>query len=165
MTTIPWSGLFTTSFFTETVVTGSNGNSSTYPLIVVETPTYKGWNTTTPGTYTSITTAVATDIETVTCTEYSCLVQSGVSSSATTASSEAPNSIKTTYLSTSSFSSNFISNIVSTNAVATNAVSHTPSIETSIEVFTAPSVITTNGINRASALKSSGLVILLLQFI
>ncbi|KAF0277772.1 hypothetical protein FOG50_01376 [Hanseniaspora uvarum] len=44
--TIPWSGRFTTSFTTETVVTTDN-SILTIPVIIVETPTYIGWNSTT----------------------------------------------------------------------------------------------------------------------
>jgi len=140
-------------------------------LIVVETPTYSGWNTTTlavssSGTSIFVTTAVSTKIESVTCTEYNCLTQKGSSNSpavpnsietAHLTSSGVPNSIETPYLTSSG-----VSNSIETSYLS---ISSAPNIETSVELTSVPSIITTNDVNKANTLAFSGLAILLLQFI
>lgn len=175
LSTIPWTGIFTSSYTTKTVVTEPNGSLSTIPLIIVETPTFNGWNST------FVTTNTATDIETVTCTDLVCEQQStngqqpkptqsayvsgsgnnGAPSMSTsqqsieTSANHVPSGMKTTYVTGSG------GNVASS---VTTIASVVPSIEISSASQT-PTLITTADENKASSLKIGGLLILLLQFI
>ena len=132
------------------------------------------------GTSIFVTTAVSTKIESVTCTEYNCLTQKGSSNSpavpnsietAHLTSSGVPNSIETSYLTSSGVSNSIETSYLTSSGVSNSietsylSISSAPNIETSVELTSVPSIITTNDVNKANTLAFSGLAILLLQFI
>ncbi|KAL6935700.1 hypothetical protein ACO0R3_000754 [Hanseniaspora guilliermondii] len=169
LSTIPLTGIFTSSYTTKTVVTEPNGSLSTIPLVIVETPTFNGWNST------FITTNTATDIETVTCTDLVCEQQStkgqqpkptqsayvsGSGNNGAPSMSTSQQSIET--------SANHVPSGIETTYVTGSGGNVASSVVPSIEISSAsqtPTLITTADENKASSLKIGGLLILLLQFI
>jgi len=81
------------------------------------------------------------------------------------------NSIETSYLTSSGVSKSIETSYLTSSGVSNSietsylSISSAPNIETSVELTSVPSIITTNDVNKANTLAFSGLAILLLQFI
>ena len=183
------------TLYTATYWTGTVDKVTTSPIVIIETFTYRGWNSS------SVTSSSAsyTETETATCTDHSSQTILSTSSTTTdttdieTASFTGTNSQPTSSTSVPTDfatptdtetvscsdenchlppSTSFTSTTIETSYVSGSSdsllspvSSVAPSVETSSVIISTPALITTANENKAASLKLGGLFILLLQFI
>ncbi|KAL6945531.1 hypothetical protein ACO0OE_002500 [Hanseniaspora uvarum] len=194
-TTTDWTGTYTATTTSGVVITGTDNKVTTSPIVIIETFTYRGWNSS------SVTSSSAsyTETKTATCTDHSSQTILSTSSTTTdttdietasftgthsqpTSSTSVPTDFATpTDTETVSCSdkncqlppsTSFTSTTIETsyvsgssNSLLSPVSSVAPSVETSSVVLSTPALITTANENKAASLKLGGLFILLLQFI
>jgi len=183
------------TLYTATYWTGTVDKVTTSPIVIIETFTYRGWNSS------SVTSSSAsyTETETATCTDHSSQTILSTSSTTTdttdieTASFTGTNSQPTSSTSVQTDfatptdtetvscsdencqlppATSFTQTTIETSYVSGSSdsllspvSSVAPSVETSSVILSTPAMITTANENKASSLKLGGLFILLLQFI
>ncbi|KAL6947788.1 hypothetical protein ACO0OE_001801 [Hanseniaspora uvarum] len=193
--TTSWTGTYTATTTSDVVITGTDDKVTTSPIVIIETFTYRGWNSS------SVTSSSAsyTETKTATCTDHSSQTILSTSSTTTdtndietasftgthsqpTSSTSVPTDFATpTDTETVSCSdenchlppsTSFTSTTIETsyvsgfiNSLLSPVSSVAPSVETSSVIMSTPALITTANENKASSLKLGGLFILLLQFI